>query len=1785
MLDTHLDPTKPIDDYDAITWCKWLMAGGPNYELFAKKVREYDSSVMCGLVWTANFVAYRCRTCAISPCMSLCADCFQAGNHEGHDYNMFRSQAGGACDCGDVNVMNAAGFCPRHGPENQQAAPNPPAELLAVSQAMMPRIFMRLIFYLREISDPSLPTYTVNMQDAEQYLAFLHSLSDMGAAMRRIMTHALIDSAQYTSLKKGEGNPSFYENSALKYENAVQKLPFPEEFDGFNFDGRTRRRGASTAEMEKKGIELHKNMLEELVFWMVKCEFPQSMVTLLLGLLPDDTYKDAFTEAFVRHYSRISTVLASAKDLATVANRVVHISVQLFSNEHLATRMVTHHGLLSTVITSLTCMLRAILVPSTMTGGHLNRHLVVECERGVMKEHCYWPIVSDLINLLSHRAISHSFLSHSSLPSAWMKLLTSLQGMNLNHRELSQHVEYEPDTYYAAFSAELEISASPMWSLINHCTTPVAKDFVITMVKASVIALEKWLTAVDFGPDVKPNPNQLTFHLPLHRYLAAFLMLGAQEHGIKLQSALPAHSTLCQIMLHPLQIQVCLPQIYAGMWVRNGIQIKGQAMTYIQCHFCYSLADLDIYLLQVCAASLEPDHFMEIVMERFQLQSWLSFERDHRNQSSETEQEVTPELAMLDGALGFLCSLFGIHTYLGITEEELIRLEMASLLCMNDRQHSQLSELMPERSGMSGMGKELFEPTLKTLADYKAPSFEAGVGLNQGSYTPKGFVWEEEFDPVHVLQRAIYRKDFQAAMDRYSEHMRSNGRYKGKNAPWPPYRMPGKISPVYESMYRVLNCSSMHALLFTIFYKALHEVPNLPDSIVYKALHLLNLCLHLAPKTFPSVTPSVSSLVKDGSLRNWYRTTDVKANACEVIHKVELVSTSANDVGEFDLSGSSLEEMFNMQPSVVASFGGPITAAQTGQIPSIAMVSLPTGSDNLSYTVAPSAQSLTTSTDTVKPKYQSQGVRCTLGTEPREKFLGESIISMLIKLHDKMASPGTVYKPAAFQGSSSSSEVLVGDGAFYIARFLNRLNASSTTASRYIHSTCQDLHVEVDPEKKDDKEKSDSKRKKAFNRQQKLMAQFASKQKAFLAQAQDESSENLEEEEQVDSKDSVGASSVPSGHQYDCVICNQSAPSKLSRPFGLVIFLQSTSVLGHRQQTDNRESLTAAPSQDQMDATRCGGILRHRFTQLLTHFEEPSCNMSVNIGWEGGVFVTTCGHYLHLDCQRSYIDTLRTQPQTETISINRGEYYCPMCRQLSNAVLPIVPDDQGSSLAKPVATNPVTMVNDLAEMMYQGPVDHNLQEVMLVMRHTMDAIYNVTYKVFRGLAIHDSSSKKVLFIYSIARTNLEMEVLLRNGTLQQPLPASSSKKMCILPLLHLLSLHSKVVLGTPALHTQLWSHITGVPLSADSSSLSPYTQQVPLFFKDLVSQLVQILLMLPLTIDIKQYLFVVEKLYCATYMQALATISCRFTQEERDAWRKKGAGAPDNSLEKWLSFIIDELSHSPLFEEVDAGNILPAICQSVWSPQSVEASVQEFCLPYLRVASLLRLYIFGPELPTERTKTEFEMLVDYLGLKPTSRPSMVAEVTGSACLRWALQEPSMLVKAWCHHVNNFAKLKVSECRSLLSVEDKWVSPHLLALPERYYEIFTLYRHQTCKRCQRTPKDPAICLICGAFLCFRENCCVNETSNVFECVEHSVLCGAGTGIFLLVNSSIIVVLRGPRATLWGSLYLDQHGEEDRDLKRGKPLYLSPERLQLLENQWVNHTFEQSCKRWIWHRDRL
>lgn len=194
-------------------------------------VRSYDNHAKCGLVWVPHVVAYRCRTCGISPCMSICRDCFKKGDHINHDFNMFLSQAGGACDCGDTSVMKEEGFCSDHGINNKANKGPIPANLLAVAEAMMPKLLFRLLHHFREFSNGSRShpdTTSVVASQCEEFTNMLMDINNMGELMRKVMTRALIDPniyacfcAPFANNKHGQ----FLEASRKKYETAVENFP------------------------------------------------------------------------------------------------------------------------------------------------------------------------------------------------------------------------------------------------------------------------------------------------------------------------------------------------------------------------------------------------------------------------------------------------------------------------------------------------------------------------------------------------------------------------------------------------------------------------------------------------------------------------------------------------------------------------------------------------------------------------------------------------------------------------------------------------------------------------------------------------------------------------------------------------------------------------------------------------------------------------------------------------------------------------------------------------------------------------------------------------------------------------------------------------------------------------------------------------------------------------------------------------------------------------------------------------------------------------------------------------------------------------------------------------------------------------------------------------------------------------------------------------------------------------------------------------------------------------
>ncbi|KAL3969988.1 MFS transporter (molybdate-anion transporter) [Sarotherodon galilaeus] len=1819
LLDVVLNPEKPAADAEALDWCKCLIAGGEGFEEFCKTVRSYDNATLCGLVWTANFVAYRCRTCGISPCMSLCAECFNNGDHTGHDFNMFRSQAGGACDCGDSNVMRESGFCRRHRLRTGENIPSIPRDLLLMSEMVLPRFILCIIQYLRDgYVEPDTSTerdLQKVLQQLEPQISFLEELTKMGGAMRTVLTKILTNQQVFKELSMGQEENLYAKKNYDKYLSALKNSGLvsveekgqsaaadvavgaeggagamvllgnsgpgspdepskEEDQDGGQSVGQRKRVKLSSSTKDPCIIESlkHKCFLEELLFWTIKYEFPQKMVTFLLNMLPDQDYKITFTKTFVQHYAFIMKTLMKSHESDTMSNRIVHISVQLFSNEELARHVTEECQLLDIMVTVLLYMMESCLIKSELQDEENNRHVVVNCSEALLKNNTYWPLVSDFINILSHQSVAKKFLEDHSLLMLWMSFVSFFQGMNLNKRELNEHVEFESQTYYAAFAAELEACAQPMWGLLTHCKVKETQEYTKTVVRYCLETLQIWFDAIGFIDE--PAPNQVTFHLPLHRYYAMFLSKAVKCQGLDLDSLLPDQEMLMKIMVHPLQIQACLSEIHSNMWVRNGLQIKGQAMTYVQSHFCNSMIDPDIYLLQVCASRLDPDYFISSVFERFKVVDLLTMASQHQNAVLDSEQERP----MLEGALTFLVILTSLRIHLGMTDDEILRAEMVSQLCMNDRTHSALLDLIPENPNpKSGIvpGSCSFEDMLSAVADFKAPVFEPGGSMQQGMYTPKAEVWEKEFDPIMVVLRTVYRRDVQSAMDRYAAFLKQFGIHTGN--PWPPYKERTPLHPCYKGLIRLLHCKTLHIVIFTLLYKIWMDHQNMSEHVLCMVLYLIELGLdNQIQDNKEDEEPCIEEHCHD----SWFPGTNLLSNLHHVINFVRVrvpetapevkreappsTSTEASSYGQNSrrLSGNWRE---NLREAQVFS----LVAERRRKFQEIIN------------------RSTTEATQAVRPKSSSTrwvppGTPPQLVTEILE--IRESMLSLLIKLHQKMSSKQNSLS-ASWLEDIESNRLAHGDGITAIERILTKAATRSCQIKRSIQDICGKVCPPVPPKKNSPTDKKamdkEERRQRARERQQKLLAEFASRQKSFMETAMDVESPDIE------AAMDLGASEVMESEiLYDCVICGQSGPSTEDRPTGLVVLLQASSVLGHRCKSTEPKNLPTSDEEHVYPADTCGAANDVRLTLMQRFFKDSSCLQSVSIGWDGGVYVQTCGHTLHIDCHKSYMESLRNDQVLQGFSVDKGEFTCPLCRQFANSVLPCRPGRGTEAGTWHTPTNKKTSVlvkevEELQEKPGLFPTESNLsKEMELVIKD----IKNTTQKKYMDYGRNPGSpDNDFLFMYSVARTNLELELVHRGGNLCSGGASAAAKRSCLNQLFHVLAMHMRLYSIDSAYNP--WTKLTQIVQIKEADSFDEERPEVPMLFRDVPSLLIIFVLTMPQPLRKEHFTCVVKMLYNLQFTQALAALSTKFSSEERQAWStsgalKKNAANSDKSFEALLSHVISELSKDKSVYKVNSEEAT-MLSSSVWSPQSIEFSLQQFCLPFLRLSCLLQHHLYGDNLTGCLEEEEFASLAVCLGLLP-SAPQPANTLQSASCLEWPVNTFD-LVTQWGAEVKGLSQIHAEESLTLLVHDPQWAAPRLLQLPDNYNIIFQYYHRKACSACKKVPKDPALCLVCGAFVCLKGVCCKQQ--GICECVLHSQHCGAATGIFLLINASVIIIIRGHRFCLWGSVYLDAHGEEDRDLRRGKPLYLCEERYRVLEQQWVSHTFDHINKRWGPHYNGL
>ena len=106
----------------------------------------------------------------------------------------------------------------------------------------------------------------------------------------------------------------------------------------------------------------------------------------------------------------------------------------------------------------------------------------------------------------------------------------------------------------------------------------------------------------------------------------------------------------------------------------------------------------------------------------FQITDWLSLASGPGKPQGRVYRDQDQELMMIDNCLIFLVSLLALRTNCGLNEEQLTHAEMVSLLCMNDRTHSNLFDFIPAKYGVS-ISLELFDAVLFEVAQYSEPRY------------------------------------------------------------------------------------------------------------------------------------------------------------------------------------------------------------------------------------------------------------------------------------------------------------------------------------------------------------------------------------------------------------------------------------------------------------------------------------------------------------------------------------------------------------------------------------------------------------------------------------------------------------------------------------------------------------------------------------------------------------------------------------------------------------------------------------------------------------------------------------------------------------------------------------------------------------------------------------------------------------------------------------------------------------------------------------------------------
>ncbi|PIC44874.1 hypothetical protein B9Z55_005090 [Caenorhabditis nigoni] len=523
-----------------------LIAQGKPYLEFKDKMAKVNFSLKCNNIWENEAVAYRCNTCAFTPCMSLCEACFEANGHHGHDYVRFFSREGGACDCGNQDVIRESGNCPDHGDESQRPSYDMSDVVLAeyIVTKLLVRMFLDFRGWTRryqeaeerfhhETADEPVtrrPQFDIgafaaaDAAHANKIIEFLQECSNYGGPMRLIVSEVLQNKSLYKALTEKTGD---------HFDGTVGRIDISLDWRTYHSFKNDRESVLPTKTQTFSLVQTLADvecfsLLDELIFWINRQLFPQNLVNFGLSLLSEPGYRDAFAYRFFRWYPICGKVIfelcisqnglhRNEDRVSPTCSRAVHVTVQMLSSAQLCKELNESVHLVRTIFEVTRFMICERLVNSEVSlkaqnifkekARFLNMTVqpprqpwtvMTMAKNAAISQHGYWFVMGDIQNVLTHTNLAVDSISDEEcFGGAYMRMMCEMQGMNPQWRIISGNAqerdgEEEVQSTYRAYTLEFETLAVTLFNIVAAIQTEKNLDAAKKFFDHVIQNLENW---------------------------------------------------------------------------------------------------------------------------------------------------------------------------------------------------------------------------------------------------------------------------------------------------------------------------------------------------------------------------------------------------------------------------------------------------------------------------------------------------------------------------------------------------------------------------------------------------------------------------------------------------------------------------------------------------------------------------------------------------------------------------------------------------------------------------------------------------------------------------------------------------------------------------------------------------------------------------------------------------------------------------------------------------------------------------------------------------------------------------------------------------------------------------------------------------------------------------------------------------------------------------------------------------------------------------------------------